>query len=124
MSDNGEWRSTSTSCLESKLTGIGRLPRRNENACQYQREADDVKELRTLAEKDDGHRRSEHRHHMEERRGAVRADQLHAAIEAEIGQRRGEYRDVEQRQQVRRIQLYHRAREQLPYEQRDKARRA
>jgi len=37
-----------------------------------------------LAEKDEGHHGSEHRHYMKERRGAVGADQLHAAIETQI----------------------------------------
>ena len=77
-----------------------------------------------LAEEDDRHDGSEHRHHVEERRGAVGADQLHAAIEAEIGDRRGKQRDIDQRQQVRRIDLHRRPREQFPDEQRDQAGRA
>ena len=67
---------------------------------------------------------AEHRHDVEERRGAVGADQLHTAIEAEIGQRRGKHRDIEQRQQIVGVDLHHRTREQFPDEQRDQAGRA
>jgi hypothetical protein len=38
---------------------MGRLARCDENTGQHQREADDVKQLRVLAEKDDRHRRSD-----------------------------------------------------------------
>src|ERR1700682_3326727 len=67
------------------LMRFRRLARRDEYAGQHQRKADDVEQLRALAEKDDRHRRSEHRHDMKEWRGAVGADQLHAAIEAQTG---------------------------------------
>src|SRR6202049_1382612 len=81
------------------LMRFRRLARRDEYAGQHQRKADDVEQLRALAEKDDRHRRSEHRHDMKEWRGAVGADQLHAAIEAQIGERRGKKSDGKKRQQ-------------------------
>jgi hypothetical protein len=59
---------------------------------QHQRKADEVERLRMLAEKGDRHDGSEHWHHVKERRGAVGAGQLNAAIEAEIGQRRARHR--------------------------------
>src|SRR5450432_4761611 len=108
-------------CFVRWLMRFRRLARRDEYAGQHQRKADEVEQLRALAEKDDRHRRSEHRHDMKEWRGAVGADQLHAAIEAQIGERRWKHRDVEQRQQVRRIELHHRAREQFPDPKRDQA---
>ena len=58
-----------------------------------------MKQLQLLAEQQDRHRRAEHRHQMEERRGAVRADQRDAAVEEQIGQRRGEDQDIGQRRQ-------------------------
>ena len=73
------------------------LSRRHKNPGQDQRKAQEVERLRVFAEKGDRHHGSEHRHHVEEGGGAVGADQLDAAIEAEIGQRRGEQRDIEQR---------------------------
>src|SRR6185436_14201809 len=65
------------------------------DAAQHEREADQVEKLRTFPEKGEGHRRSEHGHHMKERRRAIGADQLNAAVEAEIGDRRRKHRDVD-----------------------------
>ena len=90
------------------------LARGDENAGQHQRKADEMEQPRPFAEKDHRHHGAEQRHQMKERRGAVGADQLDAAIEAEIGQRRGKHRDIEQRQQVRGVQRHHRTRRPVP----------
>src|SRR5882757_8912582 len=87
------WSTLASAFIRRVRAGL--LPRRYKNTGQHQRKADDVEQLRTLAEEDDRHHRSEHRHDVKERRGAVGADQLDAAIETEIGDGGGEHRDVE-----------------------------
>ena len=72
------------------------LPRRDDHAGEHQQIADQVKQLRLFAEQQDRHRRAEHRHQMQERRGAVRPDQRDAAVEEQIGQRRGKDHDIGQ----------------------------
>src|SRR5262249_28540112 len=75
--DDGSWMSSA------------RLPsRRQRHAGQHQGVAGGGKKLRPLAEKQEGEDRAEHRHQVDERRGAVGADQLDAAVEEEIGDHR------------------------------------
>ncbi len=58
--------------------------------------AEGVVELRPLAEEDDRDGRAEDRDQVEERTGAVGADQLNAAVETDIGDQRREDHDVGQ----------------------------
>ena len=72
------------------------LPRGDDDAREHQHVADEVKQPRLFAEQQDRHRRAEHRHQMQERRGAVRPDQRDAAVEEQIRQRRGKDHDIDQ----------------------------
>ena len=89
-------------------------PRGDHDAGQYQRIADEMKRSQPFAEQQDGHRRTEYRHQMEEGCRAVRPDQRHAAVEEEIGECRGEDQYVAQRGQRQRIELQPRARCEFP----------
>ena len=56
--------------------------------------ADAVIELRPFAKEDDGDGRAEDRDQVEERAGAVGADQLDAAVEEDVGDQRREDHDI------------------------------
>src|SRR5262249_22221693 len=99
----------------------GLLARGDVDARQHQSEADEVEKLRTFAEKSEGHRRPEHGYHMKERGRAVGADQLNAAVEAEIGDRRRKYRDIDERQHVLGIERHHWPAMKFPDEERNQA---
>src|SRR5215471_19468653 len=108
-----------------RMRRSGRLPARGyEYAGENQRKADDVEKLRTLAEEEDGHHRAEYGHDVKEGGGAVGADQLYAAVEAEIGECRGKHCDIEQRQHVRGIDRNRRACEYFPDPERKEVGRA
>lgn len=59
----------------------------SDNDARYHEDiAGKVERLRLFAEKGDRHHRTEHRHEMQERRSAIRADQRDAAIEEQISE--------------------------------------
>ena len=70
------------------------LPRRYGNADEYQRITDRVINLEALAEQDDRHHRAEDGHEMHEWRGAVRADQIDAAVETKIAKQRRKHAHI------------------------------
>src|SRR5690242_222221 len=92
--------SLAATTLWELLASLSLLSRGDVDAGQHQREADEMKGSRDFAKEDHRHDSAEHRHHMEEGCCAVGADQLDAAIEAEIGDDRWKHRDIEQRQQI------------------------
>src|SRR5580658_286501 len=69
------------------------LPRRNRNPAENQAVADGVIKLEALAQQHDRQHRAEDRNEMDERRGAVGADELDAAVEEQVAEQRREDAD-------------------------------
>ncbi len=69
------------------VSGADPRPCGDEHASQHQYVSGEMKQLRAFAEKRDSENRAEHRHQVNEGCRAIGADQLHAAIEKQIGQR-------------------------------------
>src|SRR5580700_1684484 len=73
--------------------GTDSFPRRNRDTGKYQPIADRVIKLEALAQQHDRQHRPKYRHEVDERRGAVGADELDAAIEEQIAEQRREDAD-------------------------------
>ena len=86
--------SKSPTCSRSRRCGFDvSLPRRDRNPAENQPISDGVVKLEALAQQHDRQHRAEHRHEMDERRGAVGADELDAAVEERIAEQRWEDAD-------------------------------
>src|SRR5712675_1496604 len=94
-SSENPWQEIADLPPRDQLARCRLLSRGHEDAGQNQCKADDMEQLRPLAEKYERHHGPEHRDHVEEGCRAIGADQLHPAVEAEIGYRRGKHRDIE-----------------------------
>src|SRR5579883_2245539 len=90
-------RSSVEDTAATPLSSAPSRARRERNAKQDHGDADEVEGMHLLAEKDDGEDRAEGGDEMRGEARLVRADQVHAAIPAEIGQDRGEAGDIEDR---------------------------
>ncbi len=118
------------SCIGS--CGDERTPRshlrlfsgRDKHPCEHQREADQVKQLRPLAQKCDGHGRAEHRDQVKERCRPVGPDQLDAAVETQVSEHGGKDHHIRQRQHARGRHHDRRPVESVPDHQRDQRQRA